>query len=86
MKSRRESTPRASVVAGAILLVAVATGTAQATEWQAWAGSQSRDSGSQALAFLPNELWIHIRQPVCYELGLNSQVFRSALTKHLRMA
>jgi plastocyanin len=27
--------------------------------WQATAGSQSTDKGIQALAFLPNELWIH---------------------------
>jgi plastocyanin len=27
--------------------------------WQASAGSQSTDEGIQALAFLPNELWIH---------------------------
>ena len=27
--------------------------------WQAAAGAQSSDEGIQALAFLPNELWIH---------------------------
>ena len=30
-----------------------------AETWWAWAGAESRDMGSQALAFLPNELWIH---------------------------
>lgn len=33
--------------------------TAQAKEWQVLAGVESPDRGSQALAFLPNELWIH---------------------------
>ena len=28
--------------------------------WQAVAGAQSKDLGRQALAFLPNELWVHI--------------------------
>jgi plastocyanin len=32
---------------------------APAITWQATAGSQSSDKGIQALAFLPNELWIH---------------------------
>jgi plastocyanin len=28
-------------------------------QWQATVGAQSRDKGTQALAFLPNEIWIH---------------------------
>ncbi len=31
----------------------------QAQSWQATAGAQSRDMAVQALAFLPNEIWIH---------------------------
>lgn len=27
--------------------------------WQAWVGAQSPDKARQALAFLPNEIWIH---------------------------
>jgi plastocyanin len=41
------------IIAGAV------TQTVEAKEWQATAGAQSADRGSQALAFLPNELWIH---------------------------
>jgi plastocyanin len=41
------------------VMAAVTTGAAYATEWTAVAGAQSPDLGSQALAFLPNELWIH---------------------------
>ncbi|HEY2860552.1 MAG TPA: plastocyanin/azurin family copper-binding protein [Terracidiphilus sp.] len=42
-----------------ILLAGTAATTVQAKEWQATAGAESPDRGSQALAFLPNELWIH---------------------------
>src|SRR5271154_1342187 len=43
---------------GAILIAAAATRTLQSKEWQAIAGSESPNRGSQALAFLPNELWV----------------------------
>jgi len=55
MKSLRESTARKKGLALGVLLVAIAAGNAHAKEWQAWVGTQSRDMGSQALAFLPNE-------------------------------
>jgi plastocyanin len=42
------------------ILIAGATATAvQATDWNAIAGAESPDRGSHALAFLPNELWVH---------------------------
>ena len=31
-----------------------------AMPWQATTGAQSADEGIQALAFLPNELWVHV--------------------------
>jgi plastocyanin len=37
----------------------VTTGAVSAAQWMAWVGAQSPDLGSQALAFLPNEIWIH---------------------------
>ncbi|HEY3841154.1 MAG TPA: plastocyanin/azurin family copper-binding protein [Bryobacteraceae bacterium] len=40
-------------------MAGVAITTAQAEEWQARAGAETPDRGSQALAFLPNEFWIH---------------------------
>lgn len=43
----------------AVAVMAFSAGAASATEWRAFAGAQSPDLGSQALAFLPNELWIH---------------------------
>jgi plastocyanin len=43
----------------AILIAGSAANTAQAKEWRAIVGGESPDRGSQALAFLPNEVWIH---------------------------
>jgi plastocyanin len=45
--------------AAAILMAGAVTARAQGQEWRAIAGAESRNQGSQALAFLPNELWIH---------------------------
>jgi plastocyanin len=39
--------------------VTVFSQAARAQSWQAIVGAESPDRGSQALAFLPNELWIH---------------------------
>ena len=48
---------RKSLVFG--LLFIAAASAVQGKEWQAAAGAQSGDRGSQALAFLPNELWVY---------------------------
>ena len=45
--------------AAAAMVIGGAAGTVQATEWQSIVGAESPDRGSEALAFLPNELWIH---------------------------
>jgi plastocyanin len=42
-----------------VIMAGVSSNAAFATQWQAWVGAQSPDLGSQALAFLPNEIWIH---------------------------
>jgi plastocyanin len=54
----RIARPVASFSVVAILMAGAATRTVQAKQWQAIAGAESPDLGSQALAFLPNELWI----------------------------
>jgi plastocyanin len=46
-------------VIAAVLIAGAGGTTVYATEWHALAGAESPDRGSQALAFLPNELWIH---------------------------
>jgi plastocyanin len=43
----------------AILIAGAATIVVHAEEWQVMVGAESPNRGSQALAFLPNELWIH---------------------------
>jgi plastocyanin len=68
MKSPRESTRTTRALTTALLFAAFATGTLQAREWQAWIGAQSRDLGSQAVAFLPNELWIHANDSIRWTL------------------
>ncbi len=50
---------RSASIAVAALMAGAGTGAVFATEWRASVGAQSPDLGSQALAFLPNELWIH---------------------------
>lgn len=47
--------------AGLILCPAV-----QGQSWQATAGAQSNDQGTQALAFLPNEVWVHAGDSVTW--------------------
>jgi plastocyanin len=53
------STPMALLAAIAILASGAGTKAAQVEEWQAVVGGESPDGSSQALAFLPNELWVH---------------------------
>src|SRR5215467_14530534 len=71
-RRREMKSPRRSIlgeVAAVILLAASVTGTLQAREWQAWVGMQSRDLGSQALAFLPNEFWIHANDSIRWTIA-----------------
>jgi hypothetical protein len=42
-----------------LVLTALALISADAAQWNATVGAQSNDKGDQALAFLPNEIWIH---------------------------
>jgi plastocyanin len=57
--SRGMSKRRALFTMVVILMAGVVPRMVQAKEWQAIAGAESPDRGSHALAFLPNELWIH---------------------------
>jgi plastocyanin len=59
MQEHKNMSRRAASFALVALLAGVATSAASATEWNAWVGAQTEDQGGQALAFLPNELWIH---------------------------
>ena len=43
----------------AVLAVGASSKAVQAADWQGLVGAESPDRGSEALAFLPNEFWIH---------------------------
>ena len=60
MRSPAKNTrKRVASFAVAALVAGIPTCVASAAQWMALAGAQGPDLGSQALAFLPNELWIH---------------------------
>ncbi len=52
------SKPLALFAMAAILMAGAAAGTLRATEWKVIVGAESPGRGDQALAFLPNELWV----------------------------
>lgn len=52
-----------------VLLTAFISPVSHAQSWEATAGAQSKDQGSQALAFLPNEIWIHVGDTITWSLG-----------------
>jgi plastocyanin len=49
-----------ATIAAAAVLTLGATRPSQAETWNAAVGAQSADKGKQALAFLSNELWVHV--------------------------
>src|SRR6185295_14766337 len=59
VKSKRIGAQLSLFAVGTVIMTGLAATTVQAKEWQAIAGAESPDRGSQALAFLPNEFWIH---------------------------
>ena len=46
--------------------ILIAPGAACAATWQATVGAQSSDEGIQALAFLPNGLWVHVGDSITW--------------------
>jgi plastocyanin len=59
---------RLSVVCGCMFLVTVlvAPPPVRADTWQAVVGAQSKDLARQGLAFLPNELWVHVGDSITW--------------------
>jgi plastocyanin len=49
-----------------VLAVLVVPHLTQAKTWQATVGAESNNLGRQALAFLPNELWVHVDDSVAF--------------------
>src|SRR6266849_2052747 len=40
-------------------------------QWRATVGAESKDKGRQALAFLPNEIWIHAGDNITWNFGMD---------------
>lgn len=59
-----------SAVLLAVLALLSAPSTVQAQQnWKAAVGAQSKDMGKQAIAFLPNEIWIHAGDSITWTSG-----------------
>jgi len=54
---------------GFLLAALMLSPAALAQSWQVTTGAQSEDQGTQALAFLPNEIWIHAGDSVTWTFG-----------------
>jgi plastocyanin len=54
-----------------ILAVLIVPQAARAAEWHATVGAQSGDKGRQALAFLPNEIWIHAGDSIKWQFDVD---------------
>src|SRR5689334_23072193 len=52
------------------VLVSLQSGRADTT-WHVRVGAQSKDLGRQALAFLPNEIWIHEHDSITFRSGVD---------------
>lgn len=52
---------------GAVLAIALLFPQATQAQWQGTVGGQSHDKGRQALAFLPNEFWIHEGESITWK-------------------
>lgn len=55
----------------ALCAVVVFSEAVHAQSWQAKVGSQSFDEGTQAIAFLPNEMWIHAGDSITWTFSAN---------------
>jgi len=56
---KKQKNQAVTIITLTTLLSALALVSADAAQWNASVGAQSNDKGFQALAFLPNEIWIH---------------------------
>jgi plastocyanin len=54
-----------------VLAVLIVPQAGRALEWHATVGAQSGDKGHQALAFLPNEIWIHAGDSITWQFDVD---------------
>jgi plastocyanin len=64
---KRVGTTVALTMFSALLALAPAFG----ADWHATVGAQSKDKGRQALAFLPNEIWIHAGDSISWTFNVD---------------
>jgi plastocyanin len=55
---------------------------ASAAAWHATIGAQNHDKGHQALAFLPNEIWIHLNDTIMWTSNADEIHTVTFLTEH----
>ena len=65
---RKGISRRVAAIAAATLISAAAPVAASATEWTGSVGAQAPDLTHTALAFLPNEFWIHAGDSIPVQL------------------
>ena len=55
-----------------LILVVISSQPGRAdTTWNLWVGAQSKDLGRQALAFLPNEIWINQNDSIAWHFAVD---------------
>jgi plastocyanin len=54
-----------------LLAALIVPAMAHATTWHAYVGAQTHDKGRQALAFLPNEIWIHAGDSITWTFAVD---------------
>jgi len=64
---KKQKNQGVTIIALTTLLSALALVSADAAQWNATVGAQSNDKGFQALAFLPNEIWIHAGDSITWK-------------------
>ena len=62
----KRSKNRSGAAVVCLLLASGALSSQAQQTWQATLGAQSKDMGTQAVAFLPNELWIHVGDSITW--------------------
>jgi len=81
MKKVWKRTSKGAVACAIMIMTLVgASARLQAKEWQVSVGAESPDRGSQALAFLPNELWIQTGDSIRYSFPTHERHTLSFLT------
>lgn len=60
-----------AVLYGILALVVLILPQVTQAQWRANVGAQSKDKGRQALAFLPNELWIHAGEDITWTVDVD---------------